>query len=1270
MPNQDYQWKRFWCPQSSQINLAEDGYLPNPETEWGKIYNRDLVDFDNISNIPCLVLLGEAGMGKTTTAKRAYNQAFERLSNSEDVCLWFELGDYGSKQEIDDEIFHNKTFQAWRKDKHKLHLFLDSLDEGLLSIKILARILRREIEKLPCDRLYFRITCRTADWSYSLEQTLQEKWGKDYVGVYELAPLRREDIIETATQDGINPDDFLQEVSNRNATSLAIKPVTLKFLISTYKNKRFPAFQKDLYEQGCLQLCEEVNLDRRDSGFIGKLSSRQRLIVAGRIAAMLIFANRSAIWTSAEYGDMPHSDIAVENFFIGKESINQQEFLVDEDCIKEVLSVTGLFSSRGSHRIGFAHQTYAEFLAAWYLIQYKTPLKQIMSLIALSKDSKHRVIPQLYQTAAWIASMRTDVFQEVIKTDPDVLLYSDLATTNEAFKVTLVDSLLKLHDEEKLVYQYRTLLYKNLKHSKLHEQLNSYISDTTKSVNARMVAIDIAQICNIKALQESLADVALAPQQPHWVRINAATVVRYIADEKTKARLKPLAIAKIQNETEEELKGYALQAIWPNYITAEELFRSLTQPVAPYIGGTYQDFIAQELGKYLQPSDLLVALEWLKKQKSRHYLNYSFRELSDAILWKAWEHIDQIEIKQEFSKIAYLRLKQPDNIVGNDDLDQKVSFRQQLENSDSKRHQLIESIISLISESDKDPKWLVFYRTGIVLDQDFPWLIECLQTSQTKQTQQIWAKLIWGKFRCNEIKFINAVLLASQTNPILREQFASLIEAVELDSLEARQDKKRYLEAQESNNQNKKTLLDPPPKERILEFLCKIEAGDFGWWPSLCYEMTLKADSIYDGDPFESSLTTLPGWLEADDLTRERILKAAKLYLSQGTPENQAWLGTNQLPCSAIGGYQALRLLLQEAPNLISTLSPEEWQKWTAIIIKYPNWGQTEDEEYRQELVKKAYQNAPIEFIRVLIFLIDKDNQDGNSVDLNHFINNCWDERLAAAFFNKVQDTALIVKNIEILLKELLSHKVDEAKTFAESLISSPLPSSGEIRERAIAAARALILYAEDAGWPTIWPAIQQDPEFGRKIIETVSYIVGYEGNLEQRLKEEDVANLYIFMTKQYPDSEKKKQGSSEDKKLTGIEAYAVTAKDSIKTWRNYIPQRLEERGTPQACEALRKIIRELPELKDRLQWRLLKAEALTRRQTWIPPQPKEVFQMISEKNIVVVKAVEEVKQKPTLIKRLKAAGQAFTFEALQKASDHWLVSPIVKAIEAVIKGE
>ncbi|MHC5917531.1 MAG: NACHT domain-containing protein [Nostoc sp.] len=473
-----YNWKRFWCPNTGNIKLDYGGFLEDPELEHGHITNPDVVPFSAISHIPCLVLLGEPGIGKTTAAEQAYKQVQEQVRESKDDCLWFNLGDFDSNQDLSNRIFQNEIFIKWINGTHKLHLFLDSLDEGLLSFKIIVRTLKNQIEHLPTERLYFRITCRTSVWleSSTLEQKLKEKWKKSNTKIYELAPLRRVDVIEAAQVNNINSDDFIQEILNREATPFAIKPVTLKFLIGTYKNRQLPDSKKELYKQGCLQLCEEVNPERLQLREF-ELNSYQRLIIAGRLAVIMIFAQRTAIWTSPEIAYIPHSDIDIRDLCIGKESINMQSFPIKEKDIRdEILSITGLFSSRGSNRMGFAHQTYAEFLAAWYLIEHNIPLVQVMSLIVSQEDPECKLVPQLHETAAWLASMRTDILEEIINTDPDVLLRSDIPTDGK-IREKIVDTLLKYYNDGKLLNRDlgSYFKYKKLKHPGLAEQLRPYI---------------------------------------------------------------------------------------------------------------------------------------------------------------------------------------------------------------------------------------------------------------------------------------------------------------------------------------------------------------------------------------------------------------------------------------------------------------------------------------------------------------------------------------------------------------------------------------------------------------------------------------------------------------------------------------------------------------------------------------------------------------------------------------------------------------------------
>ncbi|MCY7283105.1 MAG: hypothetical protein LH679_06615, partial [Cyanobacteria bacterium CAN_BIN43] len=649
-----------------------------------------------------------------------------------------------------DDLFQDEQFIAWKDGIHRLYLFLDSLDEGLLQVQTLATqlvdTLKKNQYRNKLSRLYIRIVCRTAVFPQVLEEGLKELWKED-LAIYELAPLRYADAETAAMEEGIEPQGFLSEVWNKNLVPLAIKPVTLKFLLKIYKQHggQFSPDQTlcSLYLEGCRLLGKEINLSRHGANLTGNLDSDQRLIVAARIAAVTVFANRFAVWTGINEEEAPAEDVLVRQLILGHESSNGREIEVTEAAIREVLN-TGLFSSRGSNRLGWAHQTYAEFLAAWYLNQHNLSLSQIMSLI-FHPDG--RVVPQLQEATAWLASMQSDVFQEVMKTDPDVLLQSDISTIHDESKAKLVESLLKLHHEEKLEYS-RPWRYNNLKYPGLATQLESYIRDFTKNQWSRLVAIDIAEDCVQNQVQNSLADIALDPTQLYVVRQHAAHTVCSIGDEATKKRLKPLALSEVGDN----LKGYGLRAVWSQHIDTEELLNHLSQPeqreAIPIIGGVYQEFIAIEFAQHLQLSDLPVALKWLEKLPKRYDLHYPFEELADSVMLKAWQNLNEPSVLEAFANIAILRLKQYDGILGyrspreytrdsfNSARDADVESL--LKDSKEKRRQLIEKIVLLIPESENDFLWL----TDIICSEDTLWMIENVTSAESPRAADIWVKLL------------------------------------------------------------------------------------------------------------------------------------------------------------------------------------------------------------------------------------------------------------------------------------------------------------------------------------------------------------------------------------------------------------------------------------------------------------------------------------------------------------------------------------------------
>lgn len=1346
MPSPDYKWKRFWCPRSGHINLADGGYLCDPEEKWGKIYNPDLVTFDAISALPCLALLGEPGIGKSHTIEAEKNEIISEIQKQGGQVLPLDIRSYGSEDRLVSRLFDSLEFTQCLKGTHQLHIFLDSLDECLLRIDTLATLLVDEFKRYQnhIQRLHLRIACRTAVWQPVLEEGLKQIWGKDSVGIYELAPLRRVDVSKAAKIEGIdNPEAFIEEINRKNVVPLAIKPITLEFLIKTYRSYdgKFPPNQRlhELYLEGCLWLCEERNQSRISSKLKGNVKRQQRLILAARLAAITIFGNKFAIWTGIE-SDVPADDVLIEKICQGTERVDGREFEIREEAVEEVLD-TGLFSSRGElSRMGWAHQTYAEFLAAWYLVQHETPLNQVMKLIVSPEDPERKLIPQLHETAAWLASMRTDVLQEIMKTDPDVLLRSDIPTHTN-LQAAIVDNLLKQYEQGKLFDSHRDnyLTYEKFKHSGLAVQLLPYIQDLSKPIDARNAAIDIAEACKVDELQEELVNLALDSSQSIYLRASAAKAICTVGNASARLRLKSLIFSQMPEDEDDQLKGYIFRAIWSGHLPVEELFNVLTPPKKRNFTGSYRVFVDFELVPKLQPCDLLVALKWVEKQGLRCFGD-PFERLADAIMLKAWEHLDLPDIAENFTKVALIQWREHQKIITFEN-EIQAQFQLSLVNNLERRRKLVEQAVITVSKSGENIFFLLDSLTENILStEDVFWIIGKLQNVDSQQ-ERIWAALIQWKFNRDDLKQIDAILEATQANNILREEFAFYFSTIDLDSMQAENLRSNYQRMQEQQNRRQKPILDPPPKERVLLFLEQLESGNLLAWWQINMEMLLKPDSQFYEQELESDLTKLPGWQEADIKTRERIINGAKKYIQEYNQVVYDWIGTNTYDRPALAGCKALLLLLQETPEFLDTISSEIWQRWASVIVAFPHSSTTQREDYYTELVKRAYINAPSETLNTLVSILNKENEEHSYIFILNKFEKCWDEPFKAVLLEKARDTAIKSECMGQLLEELLKHKSIEAREFAKSLISIPLPLEEEAHQKAVVAGKVLVECAEPISWAVIWSAIQQDTDFGREVFETVTN--RYVHGLHLKLTEKQLADLYIWLVCQYPHAEDPDHSNE-------VIAHNMGARESVANLRDSVLTQLRETGTFQACIEIERIADQFPKLTW-LTRTLLNAQNVMRRKTWQPLKPEQILQIVSnkpknqstqiqagvvimqgsnnpnlnfsgsvgavnlnstvngdqigtqhnfaqeqnlieafeeiqqivnritqsyptqteaEKQIIIAEAVEQVKQNPTLRKRLELGGKAFIFEALQKASDQWWVAPFVKAIEAGVKGE
>ena len=380
-------------------------------------------------------------------------------------------------------------------------------------------------------------------------------------------------------------------------------------------------------------------------------------------------------------------------------------------------------------------------------------------------------------------------------------------------------------------------------------------------------------------------------------------------------------------------------------------------------------------------------------------------------------------------------------------------------------------------------------------------------------------------------------------------------------------------------------------------------------------ELTLKPTNTHYGDELEPDITALPGWVDADEETRRKITSAAKKYLQILDPNVPHWLGTNIIHRPAFAGYRALMLLAMTDPESFSAIHADVWKKWAPVILAYPISGIHGKLQINRDLVKLAYRHSPEAVIETLLALIDAENKNMGSLFITRKMEECWDVRLCSVLAEKLRDESLTPKSMSELLDDLMLRNVPQARSFAEELLACPIASSGDSREKAIVAAHVLLTKAQDAGWRVIWPILQHDVTFGKDVVSTLDRYSDKDSSWTQ-LDEEDLADFYIWLTRQFP--------HSTDPNPTG--SHWVGPNDRARGLRDGVLNVLKIKGTFEACDAIRRIRGEFPEL-DWLKWVQTDAELQARRESWIPPQPQQLLAVFKDSQSRLVQNGEHLLQ-------------------------------------------
>ena len=1226
-----YGWQRFWVSREGSIDLSDGGFLRDPQSEFARYSPHKLYTLSELQHSRALALLGEPGIGKSVTLQTEFNTSKQQASDEGRVLLHVDLRSCSSDVLLYRRVFESAEFTAWQVGNSDLVLYLDSLDEALLRIDTVAAILADELPRYPTARMSVRIACRTAVWPHELLETaFKNIWGEDAVGVFELAPLRRKDVIEAATQRGIDPQQFLQEVQAAQAEAFALKPLTLNLLFRIFENSgRLPERIIDLFSQGCLSLCEEQNPSRRGARQFGDLSGPQRYRLASRIAAVTMLGNRYAVWTDPETGERPEEDVPLSALSVGGEIGGFQRFDATEDHLREVLD-TGLFSSRGPARMGWAHQSYAEFLAADYLVTKQTSAENILKILCHPSGG---LIPQLWTVAAWVASLSQTVRTGLIAREPFALLGGDLLSWTPGDLVALTDALLLAFHEQRAhdFVPGVALDYRKLAHPGLAEQLRPYIADTGKHVVARRAALMIARACSVPDLQAELLSVALNPADDPTVRAYAVSALADCGDEDAKRQLLPLAREERGPDPHQQIKGQALQILWPNHLTSAELFQLITPPAEGFVGA-YVMFVTRDLPQSLSGRDLLPALRWATEfgRTATHTGEFHTKQLADAILIQAWEYVDDPEILNALIDYVMLIMRRLHRIFLREN---NNSAEELIRKNEAKRRQFFLGILR--KDEPLEPYHGYLMRKVFLEVSDLEWLLSispCGAAPIAGINPQSLCALIDAVFNPWDPSQFEAFYDIAMRWPLLHQRYDHLLDGVPLDSARAR-DMRQYHQLELQHQRLSSSTVDPPPADRVRMCLEKFEAGEMDAWWRLNLELTLEPTSTHY-DELQSKIIKMPGWIAADEATRCRILAAARIYLTDAQPLVKKWLGTNAYQRGDLAAYRALILLKEVAPEGYDRLAPLVWAKWAPVVVAVPKETGAENGEFDALIASDACDNAPAQFARTVQWLIRAERRRARAqpppqpphpaaaAGISPFwilqtLRKCWGsihlkEMVLAELKNRTNSPA----QFEALLAPLLEADFAPARDFAASRLTARRLRSENHRPYAFAAAAQLAAHRAGSCWPLLWQHILDDRQFGVDLFLKIAYEYRHDHSLFSTLTEAQLGDLYTWLEQTFPIRE-------DPLRQSGVASF-VGPRDAVGHLRDGILGQLVNRGTEAAVEALRNVLRQLPD-RNWLAYRLLDAEQAMRRKTWSPLSPAEIIRVTETARGLLVQSAAQL---------------------------------------------
>lgn len=1071
-------------------------------------------------------------------------------------------------------------------------MLLDSLDEAkdnsvLLDVGDLARG--------GGDPEAFRVwvTCRDQFWARSPD--VQSEFASIWDGVewndapapwppegevrgvrgLHLSTLSDADLLVAARAERVDePDRFVEAVRQNRAGGVARTPDTLAEVIAIYQDtNEVPRSKTVVYARLVRRLAAEP---RRQDRL--KLSTDERLAIAGRVAGVMTFCERVSIVA----GDAGEGDVEVSDLVGGEEPLGNRPGRVSMNTagLRETID-TALFGGLRRGAVEFTRAPVRESLAVDWLGVHDVPLAQVQSLVMV----EGRVRPGLEEVAAWCASVRPELFGVLLGGDPGVLARADLDIMEPEHRVALFEVLMDGQASDALAL---TVVPSGMRVEEIGDDLKEWLKDGERAEAGRDFALSVIRASGMVELADACVGVALDGTAPMALRQRAVRTAGELWERGAEEldALMPLVRGEAGADPHHDLWGLAVDALMPERLQADEAIMWCPLPNQYRPSDPFSEVLLGQVIPNLSAAGVRHASRLVEALEDPEVSRVADLVGSAVVV----RQLDLGLLKDVVADVPKMVYRQKQHVG--------EGARPVLERWTSDISLRRAVIGTLVTRGEAEALSVLAWGEGsprdLIPEADHAWLVKRYDVASGDSRAQ-WARLVSGRVAPEDFLRLHGGVPGAD-DPI-RAQYHKLVGRrddgtwVMEDQLNPRDPtgevaamKQAQKERIEAEHRKREERADRSRKEHRGRIHALLVPGQDAW-----DALGEAVSGVSEGQPVQRQEWW--GWLESSE--QDDLVRVAEAHLEQ-------------LHSHRLGNQAARRVARSALYTVVEARGVDAapggvWEALASVLVLEgpPDTSVDGHGEEHNALVAKAYaqaRGAVLDAVRDGLVAEFEETRFGRTVLRN--LDPVYDEAIGRLACDVAEMHPPPSGALHDLLVFLFEHGDPGAYPLARKAFEGTGDPETPARRRMAAAARAMIARAPGGAWDIVGPMFVADPEMLDDVLTAMTLDLHAEGAFSG-LSSEGLAALYRLIADRHP--------YVRPDRPTGL-PFRPGKADRIEAVKNGLLVALRKRGEAESLGAYTALAEKVPGVR----YALRQAE-LAWMTVPLPPSPARLVTLVAD---------------------------------------------------------